>query len=209
MFAKTILILNLLGGFKMKKKLVFATNNAHKLDEISSILGEKVELLSLKDIHCHVDIPETADTLEGNAMLKAEYIYKNYGLDCFADDTGLEVEALNGAPGVYSARYAGSEGHNAEANMQKLLQNMQGVQNRKAQFRTAICLILDGKKHLFEGIVKGEIIKEKRGSSGFGYDPIFVPEGYTKTFAEMGNETKNKISHRALAVEKLCRFLKA
>ena len=187
----------------MKKKLVFATNNAHKLDEISSILGEKVELLSLKDIHCHVDIPETADTLEGNAMLKAEYIYKNYGLDCFADDTGLEVEALNGAPGVYSARYAGGEGHNAEANMQKLLQNMQGVQNRKAQFRTAICLILDGKKHLFEGIVKGEIIKEKRGSSGFGYDPIFVPEGYTKTFAELGNETKNKISHRALAVEKL------
>ena len=171
----------------MKKKLVFATNNAHKLDEISSILGEKVELLSLKDIHCHVDIPETADTLEGNAMLKAEYIYKNYGLDCFA----------------------GGEGHNAEANMQKLLQNMQGVQNRKAQFRTAICLILDGKKHLFEGIVKGEIIKEKRGSSGFGYDPIFVPEGYTKTFAELGNETKNKISHRALAVEKLCRFLKA
>ncbi|RIB34692.1 non-canonical purine NTP diphosphatase [Phocaeicola vulgatus] len=193
----------------MKKKLVFATNNAHKLDEISSILGEKVELLSLKDIHCHVDIPETADTLEGNAMLKAEYIYKNYGLDCFADDTGLEVEALNGAPGVYSARYAGGEGYNAEANMQKLLQNMQGVQNRKAQFRTAICLILDGKKHLFEGIVKGEIIKEKRGSSGFGYDPIFVPEGYTKTFAELGNETKNKISHRALAVEKLCRFLKA
>jgi len=193
----------------MKKKLVFATNNAHKLDEISSILGEKVELLSLKDIHCHVDIPETADTLEGNAMLKAEYIYKNYGLDCFADDTGLEVEALNGAPGVYSARYAGGEEHNAEANMQKLLQNMQGVQNRKAQFRTAICLILDGKKHLFEGIVKGEIIKEKRGSSGFGYDPIFVPEGYTKTFAELGNETKNKISHRALAVEKLCRFLKA
>ena len=142
-------------------------------------------------------------------MLKAEYIFENYGLDCFADDTGLEVEALNGAPGVYSARYAGSEGHNAEANMQKLLQNMQGVQNRKAQFRTAICLILDGKKHLFEGIVKGEIIKEKRGSSGFGYDPIFVPEGYTKTFAELGNETKNKISHRALAVEKLCRFLKA
>ena len=184
----------------MKKKLVFATNNAHKLDEISSILGEKVELLSLKDIHCHVDIPETADTLEGNAMLKAEY---------FADDTGLEVEALNGAPGVYSARYAGGEGHNAEANMQKLLQNMQGAPNRKAQFRTAICLILDGKKHLFEGIVKGEIIKEKRGSSGFGYDPIFVPEGYTKTFAELGNETKNKISHRALAVEKLCRFLKA
>lgn len=193
----------------MKRKLVFATNNAHKLDEISSILGEKVELLSLKDINCHVDIPETADTLEGNAMLKAEYIFENYGLDCFADDTGLEVEALDGAPGVYSARYARGGGHNAEANMQQLLQNMQGVQNRKAQFRTAICLILDGKKHLFEGIVKGEIIKEKRGGSGFGYDPIFVPEGYAKTFAEMGNETKNKISHRALAVEKLCRFLKA
>ena len=161
----------------MKRKLVFATNNAHKLEEISAILGEKVELLSLKDINCHADIPETADTLEGNAMLKAEYIFENYGLDCFADDTGLEVEALNGAPGVYSARYAGGEGHNAEANMQKLLQNMQGAPNRKAQFRTAICLILDGKKHLFEGIVKGEIIKEKRGSSGFGYDPIFVPEG--------------------------------
>lgn len=193
----------------MKRKLVFATNNAHKLEEISSILGDKVELLSLKDIRCTTDIPETADTLEGNAMLKAEYIHKHYGLDCFADDTGLEVEALNGAPGVYSARYGGGEGHNSEANMQKLLQNMQGVDNRKAQFRTAICLILDGKKHLFEGIVKGEIIKEKRGNAGFGYDPIFMPEGYDKTFAEMGNETKNKISHRALAVEKLCRFLKA
>ena len=193
----------------MKRKLVFATNNAHKLDEISAILGEKVELLSLKDIHCDIDIPETSDTLEGNAMLKAEYIYEHYGLDCFADDTGLEVEALNGEPSVYSARYAGGEGHNAEANMQKLLQNMQGVQNRKAQFRTVICLITNGKKHLFEGIVKGEIIKEKRGGSGFGYDPIFMPEGYDKTFAELGNETKNKISHRALAVEKLCRFLKA
>ena len=193
----------------MKRKLVFATNNAHKLDEISAILGEKVELLSLKDIHCDIDIPETSDTLEGNAMLKAEYIYEHYGLDCFADDTGLEVEALNGEPGVYSARYAGGERHNAEANMQKLLQNMQGVQNRKAQFRTVICLITNGKKHLFEGVVKGEIIKEKRGGSGFGYDPIFMPEGYDKTFAELGNETKNKISHRALAVEKLCRFLKA
>lgn len=192
----------------MKRKLVFATNNVHKLEEIASILGEKVELLSLKDINCDVDIPETADTLEGNAMLKAEYIHQHYGLDCFADDTGLEVEALNGEPGVFSARYAGN-GHNAEANMQKLLQNMQGVQNRNAQFRTAICLILDGKKHLFEGIVKGEIIKEKKGHAGFGYDPIFVPKGYTKTFAELGNETKNKISHRALAVEKLCRFLKA
>ena len=192
----------------MKRKLVFATNNAHKLEEISSILGEKVELLSLKDINCHADIPETADTLEGNAIQKAEYIYQNYGLDCFADDTGLEVEALNGAPGVLSARYAGS-GHNSEANMQKLLQNMQGIHNRKAQFRTVICLILDGKMHVFEGIVKGELTKEKRGTSGFGYDPIFIPEGHSKTFAEMSHETKNKISHRARAVEKLCRFLKA
>mgnify|MGYP000755215844 FL=1 len=193
----------------MKKKLVFATNNAHKLDEISSILGEKVELLSLKDIHCHVDIPETADTLEGNAMLKAEYIYKNYGLDCFADDTGLEVEALNGAPGVYSARYAGGEGHNAEANMLKLLHELEGKDNRRAQFRTAISLILDEKEYLFEGIIKGEIIKEKRGDSGFGYDPVFVPEGYDRTFAELGNEIKNQISHRALAVNKLCEFLRS
>ena len=157
-----------------------------------------------------LNIPETADTLEGNAMLKAEYIYKNYGLDCFADDTGLEVEALNGAPGVYSARYAGGEGHNAEANMQKLLQNMQGAPNRKAQFRTAICLILDGKKHLFEGIVKGEIIKRKTRFVRFRIRPLSLcPKDILKTFAELGNETKNKISHRALAVEKLCRFLKA
>ncbi len=191
------------------KQLVFATNNAHKLEEISAILGEKIELLSLKDIHCTADIPETADTLEGNAMLKAEYIYEHYGVDCFADDTGLEVEALNGAPGVFSARYAGGNGHNSEANMQKLLQELRGVDNRKAQFRTAICLIKDGKKHLLEGIVRGEIIKEKRGGAGFGYDPIFRPEGYSETFAELGNDVKNKISHRALAVEKLCRFLKA
>ena len=191
----------------MKKKLVFATNNAHKLEEISRILGEKVELLRLKDIHCSTDIPETADTLEGNAMQKAEYIYRNYGLDCFADDTGLEVEALEGDPGVYSARYAG-DSHNSEANMQKLLQNMQGIANRKAQFRTVICLIMDGKRHLFEGICKGEIIKEKRGSAGFGYDPIFVPEGHEKTFAELGNDIKNRISHRAKAVEMLCKYLK-
>lgn len=191
----------------MKKKLVFATNNAHKLEEISTILGEKVELLSLRDIHCENDIPETADTLEGNALQKAEYIHQHYGYDCFADDTGLEVEALDGAPGVFSARYAGN-GHNSEANMQKLLQNLQGVSNRKAQFRTVICLIMDGKTHLFEGICKGEIIKEKRGQAGFGYDPIFVPEGYTKTFAELGNDIKNQISHRAKAVEMLCKYLK-
>ena len=192
----------------MKKKLVFATNNAHKLDEIRAILGDRVEVLSLKDIHCEADIPETADTLEGNAALKAEYIYKNYGLDCFADDTGLEVEVLGGAPGVYSARYAGGEGHDSEANMKKLLVELKGKTNRKAQFRTAICLIEDGTEHLFEGVVKGEIIEKKRGCSGFGYDPVFVPEGYTETFAEMGNEEKNKISHRARATQKLCDYLK-
>ena len=190
----------------MKRKFVFATNNAHKLEEVTAILGNRIELLSLKDIHCHVDIPETADTLEGNALLKAQYIFENYQMDCFADDTGLEVEALNGEPGVYSARYAG-DGHNAEANILKLLQNMEGIENRKAQFRTAFALIINGKEHLFEGIIKGEIIKTRRGNSGFGYDPIFVPEGYSQTFAEMGNELKNKISHRAIATNKLCKFL--
>ena len=191
----------------MKKKLVVATNNAHKLEEIAAILGDEMELLSLKDIHCDADIPETADTLEGNARQKAMYIYENYGMDCFADDTGLEVEALNGAPGVYSARYAG-DGHDSEANMQKLLHELEDKENRKAQFRTAICLILEGKEYLFEGIVKGEIIKEKRGGAGFGYDPIFVPEDHELTFAELGNDIKNTISHRARAVEKLCLFLK-
>lgn len=190
----------------MKRKLVFVTNNAHKLEEISSILGGKMELLSLKDIQCTADIPETADTLEGNAIQKAEYIHRHYGLDCFADDTGLEVEALDGAPGVYSARYAG-EGHDSEANMQKLLHNLEGKDNRKARFRTAICLIMDNEQHLFEGICRGEIIKEKRGGAGFGYDPIFVPEGYTETFAELGNDIKNTISHRAKAVQMLCEFL--
>ena len=190
----------------MKRKLVFVTNNAHKLEEISSILDGKMELLSLKDIQCTADIPETADTLEGNAIQKAEYIHRHYGLDCFADDTGLEVEALDGAPGLYSARYAG-EGHDSEANMQKLLHNLEGKDNRKARFRTAICLIMDDEQHLFEGICRGEIIKEKRGGAGFGYDPIFVPEGYTETFAELGNDIKNTISHRAKAVQMLCEFL--
>ena len=190
----------------MKRKFVFATNNAHKLEEVTAILGNRIELLSLKDINCHTDIPETADTLEGNALLKAQFIQKNYQMDCFADDTGLEVEALNGEPGVYSARYAG-DGHNAEANMLKLLHTMEGIENRKAQFRTVFALIIDGKEHLFEGVIKGEIIKTRRGNSGFGYDPIFVPEGYSQTFAEMGNELKNKISHRAIATNKLCKFL--
>lgn len=187
-------------------KMVVATNNAHKLKEIAAILGQEIELLSLKDIQCFADIPETADTLEGNARQKAMYIYENYGMDCFADDTGLEVEALGGAPGVFSARYAG-EGHDPEANMQKLLKELAGKENRKAQFRTVICLIRNGKEHLFEGIVKGEIIQEKRGGEGFGYDPIFVPEGYDLTFAELGDDVKNTISHRARAVEKLCQFL--
>ena len=190
----------------MKKKLVVATNNVHKLEEIAAILGNEMELLSLKDIQCNVDIPETANTLEGNARQKAMYIYENYGMDCFADDTGLEVEALDGAPGVFSARYAG-DGHDSEANMQKLLAELDGKENRKAQFRTAICLIMHGKEYLFEGIVKGIIIKEKRGNTGFGYDPIFVPEGHSLTFAELGNDIKNTISHRARALEKLCQFL--
>ena len=193
----------------MKRKLVFATNNAHKLEEVAAILEDQVELLSLNDIGCQADIPETAETLEGNALLKSSYIYKNYHLDCFADDTGLEVEALNGAPGVYSARYAGGEGHDAQANMLKLLHELDGKENRKAQFRTAISLILDGKEYLFEGVIKGEIIKEKRGDSGFGYDPVFMPEGYDRTFAELGNDIKNQISHRALAVQKLCEFLQS
>lgn len=189
------------------KKLVFATNNAHKLEEIRAILGDKVEILSLNDIDCHADIPETADTLQGNAALKAQYIYDNYGLDCFADDTGLEVEALNGAPGIYSARYAGGEGHDSEANMKKLLSEMQDKDNRKARFRTVICLIEDGKEHFFEGIVNGSIIRERKGGAGFGYDPVFMPDGYSETFAEMGNDEKNKISHRARAVQKLCEYI--
>ena len=188
-------------------KLVFATNNAHKLEEIKEMLGSQHEIVSLKEIQCHEDIPEEQDTLEGNALQKARYIHEKYGLDCFADDTGLEIKALNNAPGVYSARYAGGKGHDAQANMLKLLHELEGKENRKAQFRTAISLILDGKNYLFEGIIKGKIIKEKRGESGFGYDPVFQPEGYDKTFAELGNDIKNKISHRALAIQKLCEFL--
>lgn len=192
----------------MKKMFVFATNNSHKLEEVKDILGNKIELLSMKEIGCFDDIPETDDTLEGNALLKARYIYKHFHVDCFADDTGLEVEALNGAPGVYSARYAG-EGHNSEANMKKLLLELEGIENRKARFRTVFALIINGKEHLFEGIVKGNIIKVRKGTSGFGYDPIFMPEGCNQTFAEMGNDEKNKISHRAIAAQKLCKFLKS
>lgn len=191
----------------MKKKLVFATNNAHKLEEIKNILGDKVEILSLADIDCHADIPETADTLEGNARQKAMYVYTHYGMDCFADDTGLEVDALEGAPGVHSARYASEKGHDSQANMEKLLREMEEKNDRKAQFRTIISLIEKGEEKQFEGIVRGEILRERKGNSGFGYDPVFRPEGYDKTFAELGNEIKNKISHRARAIAALCEYL--
>ncbi|MDR1624853.1 MAG: non-canonical purine NTP diphosphatase [Tannerellaceae bacterium] len=190
----------------MVTELVFATNNKHKLKEVQHIISDKVILLSLADINCYDNIPETADTLEGNALLKARYIKQRYGYNCFADDTGLEVEALNQAPGVYSARYAG-EGNDALANMNKLLRQMQGKENRKARFRTAIALIIDDKEYLFEGIINGSVITEKRGEAGFGYDPVFIPDGYIQTFAQMGSELKNQISHRALAVKELATFL--
>ena len=188
-------------------KLVFATNNAHKLDEIRAILGNKIEILSLNDIDCHDEIPETADTLEGNALQKAMYIKEHYGYDCFADDTGLEVSALGGAPGVHTARYAENTDHDSEANMNKLLKELEGKNDRSAQFRTVIALLLNGEQHLFEGIVKGDILTEKRGSEGFGYDPVFSPEQYSESFAELGTEVKNKISHRARAVAKLVEYL--
>lgn len=216
-------------------KIVFATNNQHKLEEIRQILGDKIEVLSLKDIGCNVDIPETGKTLEENAMQKAQYIWEHYHLSCFADDTGLEVEALNGAPGIYSARYAsleegrGAVSHDAEANMNRLLRELKEKVNRKARFRTVIALILKKdiipeqgsptrslcpcgcssikQEHLFEGIVEGEITLEKSGAEGFGYDPIFRPDGYDKTFAELGLDVKNTISHRARATQKLAEYL--
>ncbi len=189
-------------------KLVFATNNKHKLQEVRDIIGSGVEILSLADINCNDDIPETADTLDGNALIKARYIYEKYNVNCFADDTGLEVDALDGAPGVYSARYAG-DGHDSEANMIKLLENLTGKNNRDAQFRTVIALIIDGEEKLFNGIVKGRITEEKRGDSGFGYDPIFVPEGYSESFAQMDSSTKNSISHRYRATKQLSDYLEA
>lgn len=191
------------------KRIVFATNNQHKLQEIREILSPEFEIVSLKEIGCHEDIPETGNTLEENALQKARYISERYHISCFADDTGLEVEALGGAPGIYSARYAGGEGHDSEANMRKLLSEMEGKENRRARFRTAICLIESGKEYLFEGIVQGNIIEARRGTAGFGYDPVFQPEGYAETFAEMGNEEKNKISHRARAVQQLVEYLRS
>lgn len=200
-------------------KIVFATNNQHKLQEIRDILGCEFEIVSLKDIGCDVDIPETGNTLEENAMQKAQYVYDHYNLSCFADDTGLEVEALNGEPGVHSARYAEGTDHDSEANMAKLLRNLEGKDNRKARFRTVIALIQKQdvcpcgctsikKVNRFEGIVDGSIATEKHGTAGFGYDPIFVPEGYDKSFAELGESIKNGISHRARAVAKLAEYLK-
>ena len=205
-------------------KIVFATNNHHKLDEIRSILGDRFEVVSLKEIGCHEDIPETGKTLEENALQKAQYVYDHYHVSCFADDTGLEVDALHGAPGVYSARYAALEdpnntGHDSEANMARLLRELGNNNNRKARFRTVIAFIEKKdvcpcgctsikKVSQFEGIVEGEIIREKRGGEGFGYDPIFQPEGYDKTFAELGSDIKNTISHRARATQKLAEYLK-
>ena len=189
------------------KKLVFATNNPHKLEEIRAILGSKLEILSLADIGCDADIHETAETLEGNALIKAHYVYDNYKLDCFADDTGLEVDALHGLPGVHTARYAYPDRHDPEANMIKLLEALRENNDRNARFRTVIALIEKGKEHLFEGVVEGVIAREKSGTQGFGYDPVFIPEGNIKTFAELGEDIKNTISHRARAVQKLAEYL--
>lgn len=193
-------------------KIVFATNNQHKLQEIRDILGSDFEIVSLNDIGCHADIPETGSTLEENAHQKAQYVFDHYHLSCFADDTGLEVESLNGAPGVHSARYAEGTDHNSEANMAKLLRELGDTTHREARFRTVISLLLTEddtySEHLFEGVVTGRIDTEKHGTEGFGYDPLFIPDGYDKSFAQLGEEIKNQISHRARAVKKLEAFLK-
>jgi XTP/dITP diphosphohydrolase len=188
-------------------QLVFASNNKNKIKEIQLLLPQSIQILSLEDIGCLEDIPETADTIQDNAILKANYVTQNYGYNCFADDTGLEVDALNGVPGVYSARYAGEQ-RDANDNMDKLLANLEGKTNRKANFKTVICLNLDGKQQLFTGIINGKIIEEKIGTNGFGYDPIFIADGYSKTFAELTLEEKSPISHRGLAVKQLVDFLK-
>lgn len=188
-------------------QLVFASNNKNKIKEIQLLLPDSIQILSLEDIGCTEDIPETADTIEGNAILKANYVTQKYGYDCFADDSGLEVDALNGEPGVLSARYAG-EPKNDENNIDKLLVNLKDVKNKKANFKTIICLNLKGEQHLFTGIINGQIIEKRIGNNGFGYDPIFVADGYQKTFAELSLEEKAKISHRGIAVKKLIDFLK-
>ena len=189
------------------RKLIFATNNAHKLGEVQALLGDAVELVTLRECGITEDIPETAETLEGNALQKARYVYSKTGLDCFADDTGLEVDALNGAPGVHSARYA-TDGHDFAANNRLLLKNLEGAKERTARFRTVIALILDGVEYTFEGRVEGVIATEESGSEGFGYDPLFVPSGEIITFAQMSAEAKNAISHRGRAVAELVKFLK-
>ncbi len=205
---------NLNSEYKTKAlKIVFATNNAHKLREIREILGERFTVLSLNDIDCHEDIPETGDSLEANSLQKAQYVYERYGIDCFADDTGLEVDALGGEPGVHSARYAEGTDHDSEANMQKLLSRLGNNNNRNARFRTVITLLQHDAAsgapvyHTFEGKVEGTIAYEKQGTEGFGYDPIFIPEGHTDSFASLGEEVKNHISHRARAVAQLVQFL--
>lgn len=190
------------------KDIVFATNNQHKLEEIRRIIGDRFRVLSLKDIGCHEEIPETSDTLEGNAMQKARYVKEHYGYDCFADDTGLMVDVLDGAPGVYSARYAGP-GHDSEANVALLLGNLEGCGNRKAHFSTVIALIMDGEEVTFEGRVDGEILSERHGEGGFGYDPVFRPEECDLSFAEMSADAKNAISHRGRATARLLRYLES
>lgn len=190
------------------KKIVFATGNNHKLKEVREILGDRFEIVSLKDIDFHEDIPETGDTLQENASLKSHYIFDRYHIDCFADDTGLEVDALNGAPGVYSARYAG-EHVTYDDNVNKLLSELKNIEQRTARFKTVISLLLDGKEYFFEGTVEGHIIDHKLGSGGFGYDPVFVPDGFDKTFSEMAPETKNAISHRGRAIRKFVEFLRS
>jgi len=188
------------------RQIVFATNNRHKLDEVAAKVGDRLQLLNLEDIGCYDEIPETGITFRENASLKSHYIYQKYHLDCFGDDSGLEIDALNGEPGVYSARYAGTHGDH-EANMDKVLALLAGQSNRKARFRTVISLLWNGEEHFFEGIVEGTIRHERSGAKGFGYDPIFQPDGYDITFAEMSLEEKNRISHRGMAVEQLIDFL--
>jgi len=188
-------------------KLVFATNNKHKLQEILELIPHGIQIISLSDIECYDYIPETGNTVEINASQKAYYIFNKFGFDCFADDTGLEIEALNGRPGVYSARYAG-EDCNFDDNINKVLSEMKGITNRKARFRTVISLVINGIEKQFEGIVKGQILTGKHGKEGFGYDPVFLPDGFDITFAEMPLKLKNSISHRGLAVQKLCEYLK-
>ena len=204
---RTCLYIRIIKIFNNKEmKIVFATNNPNKLKEIQSLVPKEIEIISLNEIGCNEDIPETGDTLEANAFQKAHYIKDNFNYDCFADDTGLEIDELNGDPGVYSARYAGPE-RNANANMNKVLNELKGKKNRKAQFRTAIALILKGEEHLFEGKVEGYISKDKQGNEGFGYDPIFIPENNIRSFAQMSMQEKGAISHRGRVVKKLVAYL--